>query len=140
MLWARPQDCVTDVRGRAGVEGTVLAQDSAETDPGKDHGIFGRSYDQRDPCGRAGCLHTALNAESPLTGRAAMGQGALATRVLMGTASPGTGAFRAPEMRTADGLRVRHCVGLSEVTALTGSVGWRVTLSAIPRPTLASKI
>ena len=40
MLWARPQDSVTDVRGRAGVEGTVLAQDSAETDPGKDHGIF----------------------------------------------------------------------------------------------------
>ncbi len=31
---------VTDVRGRAGVKWTVLAQDSAETGPRKDHGIY----------------------------------------------------------------------------------------------------
>jgi len=31
---------VTDVCGGAGVEGTVFAKDSADTDSGKDHGIF----------------------------------------------------------------------------------------------------
>ena len=63
-----------------------------------------------------------------------------AVSVLMGTASPGAQAFRAPEMRTASGLRVRRCVWLSGVKALTGAISWRATLSAISCPTVAAGI
>ncbi len=91
--------------------------------------IFERQHGQRDAFGLASCRHTALNA-GPL----------VAVRVLMGTASPGARAFRAPERHTASGLRVRRCVELSGVTVLTGATGWRVTLPAITRPTVATEI
>ncbi len=60
---------------------------------------LGRQHGQRDAFGLASCRHTALNA-GPL----------VAVRVLIGTASPGARAFRAPERHTASGLRVRRCV------------------------------
>ena len=63
-----------------------------------------------------------------------------AVSVSIWTASPGARAFRAPEMRTASGLRVRRCVWLSGVTALTGAIGWRATLSAISCPVVAAEI
>ena len=42
---------------------------------------FGRLQGPCAVCGLAGCLIATLNAEPPSTGRAVMGQGALATRV-----------------------------------------------------------
>ncbi|MCY4005281.1 MAG: hypothetical protein OXE84_00400 [Rhodobacteraceae bacterium] len=88
---------------------------------------FGRPHGQRDAFGLAGGLIAALNAESSSIGMA----------VTCLTVRPGQ---RAAEMRTASGLRVRRCVWLSGVTALTGAIGWRATLSAISCPVVAAEI
>ena len=129
---------------------------------------FGWQHGPCDACGLTGCLIVVLNAEPPSIGMAVMGQGALATRVSDGRAArvvvafvvaladphfecrsmavtcwtvrPGQRAAVSVSTWTASGLRVRRFVLLSCVTALTGAISWRATLSAIICPTVAAEI